>query len=199
MHRFVEWVQRIAQGLGGPGLILVAFLDSSFLSLPEVSDILVVGMVIQHPSLWLYYAACATLGSLSGSYVIYMLARKGGGEFLKRRFKERHIARGLEAFRRYGLLAVIIPSMLPPPVPFKLFVLLAGVSGVPPVTFAIALIIGRGLRFGLIALVAIRYGLAAMQYLKDNAGVASLWLAIAVVVLAFGVWLWRRRGRRPAA
>jgi membrane protein YqaA with SNARE-associated domain len=179
-------------------LILVAFLDSSFLSLPEICDILVVGMVIQHPSLWLYYAACATIGSLSGSYVLYALARKGGEGFLKRRFKERHISRGLDAFKRYGLLAVIIPSMLPPPMPFKLFVLLAGVSGVRPVTFAIALVIGRGLRFGLIALVALHYGLAAMQYLKDNAGIVSLWLAIAIVVLAFGIWLWRR-GRRPAA
>jgi len=199
MQRLVDWVQRIATGLGGPGLILVAFLDSSFLSLPEICDILVIGMVIQHPHLWLYYAACATLGSLSGSYVLYALARKGGEAFLRRRFKERHIARGLDAFKRYGLLAVIIPSMLPPPMPFKLFVLLAGVSGVRPMTFSIALVIGRGLRFGLIALLALYYGLAALQYLKDNAGIVSLWLAIAVVVLAFGFWLWRRRGRRRAA
>ena len=199
MHSFIEWVQRIAQGLGGPGLILVAFLDSSFLSLPEMCGILVVGMVLQHPSLWLYYAACATLGSLSGSYVLYALARKGGEEFLKKRFKERHIARGLDAFKRYGLLAVIIPSMLPPPMPFKLFVLLAGVSGVRPVTFAIALIAGRGLRFGLIALIALSYGEAALRYLKDNGGVVSIWLAIAIVVIAFVIWLVRRRGRRPAA
>ena len=198
MHRLVEWVSRIAQGLGGPGLILVAFLDSSFLSLPEICDILVVGMVIQHPSLWLYYAACATLGSLSGSYVLYALARKGGEEFLKRRFKEKHISRGLDAFKRYGLLAVIVPSMLPPPMPFKLFVLLAGVSGVRPMTFSFALIVGRGLRFGLIALVALYYGEAAMQYLKDNGGVVSIWLAIAIFVLAFVVWL-VRRGRRRAA
>src|SRR6266581_9158253 len=108
MHRFVEWVSIFAQTLGGPGLLLVAFLDSSFLSLPEICDILVIGMVIQRPSLWVYYAAAATLGSLVGSYLLYALARKGGEGFLRRRFHERHITRGLNAFRRYGLLAVII-------------------------------------------------------------------------------------------
>src|SRR6476661_1525521 len=104
MHRLVAWVQASAVALGGPGLFLIAFLDSSFLSFPEVVDLLIIWLVTAHKERMLYYA------------------------------------------------------LLPPPVPFKPFVLAAGVAGVRPVDFLIAVGAGRGVRYFGEALLAVWYG-----------------------------------------
>ena len=115
LKQLVEWIKPVALSLGGPGLFLVAFLDSSFLSLPEVSDILIVVLTVQHPARWLYYGLLTTAGSVLGCFALYSLARKGGEAFLRRWFSESHVQRGLRIFQKYGLLAIIVPSLLPPP------------------------------------------------------------------------------------
>src|SRR4030095_10736552 len=104
-QRVVQSIQPLAEQLGAPGLLIVAFFDSSFLSLPEVADALLIVSVIHRPSLWIYYTAATTLGSVAGCYALYALARKGGEAFLRKRFRERHIDQGLALFRKYGLLA----------------------------------------------------------------------------------------------
>src|SRR5512134_4168150 len=128
MTRIVEWVQGFALSLGGPGLFVIAFLDSSFLSFPEVNDLLIVWLTTQHKERMVYYALMTTLGAISGCLALYSLARKGGEAFLLKRFNPRHVERAMTTFRRYGLLAVLVPSILPPPTPFKIFVLAAGVA-----------------------------------------------------------------------
>jgi membrane protein YqaA with SNARE-associated domain len=143
---------------GGPGLFAVAFLDSSFLSLPEVNDILVVTFVMQHKERLVYYALMSTLGSLAGCFLVYLAGLKGGEAFLQRRFSAGRVKRGMNAFRRYGWLAILVPALLPPPAPFKIFILLAGVTRVRPRTFALAITIGRGLRYSVEGLLAVWYG-----------------------------------------
>ena len=139
-------------------MALVAFLDSSFLSLPEVNDVLMVLMVVRNPDAWIYYAAMTTLGSVAGCFALFSVAQRGGEAFLRKRFSERHVERGLRFFQRYGLLAVIVPSILPPPTPFKIFVLLAGVANVRKSTFLLAVALGRGFRYGSEGLLAYLYG-----------------------------------------
>jgi membrane protein YqaA with SNARE-associated domain len=198
MQRLVESIGAFAASLGAPGLVLVAFLDSSFLSLPEVTDILIVVLVIKRPELWISQALFATLGSVLGCYALYLVGVKGGEVLLRRRFKEHQVERGLAVFRRYGLLAVVIPSILPPPMPFKIFVLLAGVAKVRPLTFIVAATIGRGFRYGSEALLAYWYGERASQFIRQNLPLVSVWLAVAIAVLGVGYVLWRRRRPRPA-
>ncbi len=176
MQRFLEFiyafagrVQAFAEGLGGPGLMLVAFIDSSFLTLPEVADILVVMFTIREPSRWWYFSGMTTLGSMAGSYALFLVGRKGGEALLRRNFHERHVDRGLEWFKKYGALVLIIPAMLPPPMPFKIFVLLAGVSGVSRGPFLAALAAGRGARYGGEALLARIYGEQALVFVTENA------------------------------
>ncbi len=193
MQRVVESIGAFAAGLGAPGLVLVAFLDSSFLSLPEVTDILVVVLVIKRPEFWMWHALFATLGSVAGCYALYLVGRKGGEVVLRRRFKAQNVERGLEIFRRYGLLAVVVPAILPPPMPFKIFVLLAGVARVRPVTFILAAIIGRGFRYGSEALLAYWYGEQATRFIQQNLPVVSLWLGGTIAVLAIVYIVWRRR------
>ena len=205
MQRFMEFiytfagrVQAFAEGLGGPGLVLVAFIDSSFLTLPEVADILVVVFTIREPSRWWYFSGMTTLGSMAGSYALFLVGRKGGEALLRRNFHERHVDRGLEWFKKYGALVLIIPAMLPPPMPFKIFVLAAGVARMPPVEFLIAVAIGRGIRYFGEGLLALWYGERALTFLRNNAHTVGLWLGLIVLAGGVGWVLWKKRARgRP--
>ena len=198
MHRLVAWVQASAVALGGPGLFIIAFLDSSFLSFPEVVDLLIIWLVTAHKERMLYYALLPTLGSVAGCFALYMVGRKGGEAFLRRRLSDSHVDRALGVFRKYGLLAVAVPSLLPPPVPFKPFVLAAGVAGVRPFDFSSAVGIGRGIRYFGEALLAVWYGERAAQFVRDNARPVSL--AFAILVLVGGVlWIWYNRRRHPGS
>jgi len=193
MHRLVAWVQGFAESLGGPGLFLIAFLDSSFLSFPEVCDALVVLLTVQHPERMLFYALVTTLGSMTGCFALYSVGRKGGEAFLRRRFHARHIDRAMGAFRRYGMLAIIVPSLLPPPMPFKIFVLAGGVARMRRVDFLVAVAIGRGLRYFGEGFLAVWYGERALAFLRENAQTVALWLGVAILAGAV-VWiLWKKR------
>lgn len=201
MTRVVEWVQGMALSLGGPGLFVIAFLDSSFLSFPEVNDLLIIWLTTQHPERMLYYALMTTMGSISGCLALYTLARKGGEKFLRKRFHERHVDRAMNLFQRYGLLAVLIPSILPPPAPFKIFVLAAGVAQVKLWHFIVAIAIGRGTRYFGEGLLAVWYGEAAIGFLEENARTVLISVATAVLVgtLIYIFWQKRRGGGQPAA
>ena len=200
MSRFLAWVQGFAVALGGPGLFVIALLDSSFLSFPEVTDVLIIVLVAKHPERFLWYTLLPTIGSIIGCYLLYALARRGGEAFLRKRLRERHVERAFAVFRKYGLLAVAIPSILPPPVPLKMFVLAAGAVRVRKVDFLVAITIGRGIRYIGEGLLALWYGEQALEFLKTNARAASLWLGLIVATIAV-VWMWwsRRRGRIDAS
>ena len=199
MSRLLKWIEGLALALGGPGLFLLAFLDSSFLSFPEVTDILIIVLVTKHPERYLWYTALPTIGSVLGCYVLYALARRGGEAFLRKRLKDHHVERALGVFRRYGLLAVAVPSILPPPVPFKMFVLAAGAAGVKPFDFLMAVTIGRGVRFFGEGLLALWYGQWALDLLHEHGRTVSLWLAVIIAVLGGGyIWWTRRNGNVDA-
>ena len=182
MSRIVSWVEAFASSLGGPGLFLVAFLDSSFLSLPEVNDVLVVLMVTRNEALMPYYAAMATLGSITGCLVLYVLGRKGGEAILRRRFTGSRLEMAMGLFQRFGVLAIIVPALLPPPAPFKIFVLLSGVARVPWPKFCGAVAVGRGVRYFGEGLLAVRYGDQAIEFLSANGSLVSLVIAVLVLV-----------------
>lgn len=195
MKRFLTWVQAWATALGGPGLFIIGFLDSSFLSFPELNDLLVIGLVMQHPHRLLYYSLMATLGSVAGCYAIYYLARKGGQGFVEKRFKARHVEGGLNLFRKYGLLMLIVPALLPPPAPFKIFVLLAGVAAVPAWQFVTAIFAARFIRYFGEGLLAMYYGEHAITYLQSHGKEIGLGLAAAALVGGVG-WIALKRRKR---
>lgn len=171
-------------GLGAPGLFILAFLDSSVLALPQVVDILIVWMVIAHPDRWLLYGGMSTAGSVAGCWMLYELSRKGGEAFIRKRLHERHVERAMATFQRYGVVTLILPSLIPPPVPFKPFVLMAGVAGMPRRRFLLAVTSGRFVRFVGLALLTYWYGQPALDYLRANALFVTL---VALAVIAGGV------------
>jgi len=197
MKHVIAWAQAFALSIGGLGLFFVAFIDASVLSLPEVNDILIVYMVMKSPSYLVYYAAMATAGSVGGSLIVYYLGRKGGETVLRRQFSREQVDRMQGRFARYGMAAVVVPAMLPPPVPLKLFVLGAGAAGMRVSTFAWAIGIGRGVRYLAEGVLAYYYGAAAFEYIKRHGVQVALWgSVIAVAVLI--VYYWRRQRRRAA-
>ncbi len=102
MRKFVDGIQALALALGAPGLFIVAFLDSSFLSLPEINDLLLVLMVTQHKSRMVLYATSATIGSIAGCLVLYYVGRKGD-RFIRKRLQRRR--RSSERSPRFGATA----------------------------------------------------------------------------------------------
>ncbi len=195
MKRLVGWIQAFAVGSGGVGLFALTFLDSSFLSFPMVSDLLVISMVTEHKERLLYYALAPALGSTAGCLVLYFIARAGGEAFLRKRFKEHHVENGLRTIRKHGLLAVVVPALLPPPAPFKIFILLAGVAEIPLAQFCGAVFGARFARFFAEGLLAVFYGEAAGAWVSAHAKTAGL--AMSAFVLAAGLaWIWWSRRKR---
>ena len=175
--------RRSAVALGGPGLFLIAFLDSSFLSFPEVVDLLIIWLVTAHKERMLYYALLPTLGRWPAAS-----RSTASGARAARRFcagASRAARRsGAGLFRRYGLLAVAVPSLLPPPVPFKIVRAAAGVAGVRPFDFLVA--VGDRARHPLFRRRRCwRCGTAsaAAQFVRDNARPVSLGLVRSLVLV----------------
>jgi membrane protein YqaA with SNARE-associated domain len=193
VRSFIGWLHTLALGLGGPGLFAVAFLDASFLSLPHINDLLVVVMVTEHKSRMLYYAAMATFGSVAGCYVLYYLARKGGETFLQKRLRPGGVERALAAYKRNGLMALMIPALLPPPAPFKLFVLAAGVARVRPVQFVVALTVARGARYIALAILAVYYGDQALDLMRTHGRTVALVVVGLLVATGAALWFMRRK------
>lgn len=193
MQRVLTVIQGFAESLGGPGLFILAFLDSSFLSFPQVADALVVLLTIRHNERMLVYATLTTLGSVAGCYALFVAGRRGGEAFLQKRFKQRSIDRAMNMFRRYGMLAVLVPSLLPPPTPFKAFVLAAGVARVSTFDFLVAVTIGRSIRYFGQGFLALWYGERALQFLSENAQTIGLWLGVAMLCGGAAFLWWRKR------
>jgi membrane protein YqaA with SNARE-associated domain len=161
------WLAALVATMGGGGLFVATFLDSSILTLPFIADALVIELSIQRPARMPYYCAMAALGSLAGCIWIYLLAKKGGEAFF-----HRHAGKRAKTVKRWvqgnAFLSVFIPGILPPPFPFKIFVLAEGVFQVPLKTFVFALLCGRALRYFLEGILAVRYGNAALPFLMAH-------------------------------
>jgi membrane protein YqaA with SNARE-associated domain len=193
MARITAWIEGFALSIGAPGLFIIAFLDSSFLSFPEVNDLLIVLLVVNHPERMLLYATMSTLGSIAGCLALYFVGRKGGNALLRKRFAGGTVERAAELMRKYGAMALIVPALLPPPAPFKIFVLMGGVANIPLPTFIWAIAVGRGVRYFGEGILAVMYGKQALDYIHRNGRTVGLGLAIIVLVGGAAYYLWKRR------
>jgi membrane protein DedA with SNARE-associated domain len=141
----------------------------------------------------------ATAGSVAGCLAIYYVARKGGDALVRRRFKGGLLERAHRLVERYGVLTLLVPAILPPPAPFKIFVLLAGASRMSVRSFVAAIATGRGIRYFGIGLLTVWYGQRAMTFLEENGRLTAFAVAGTIVVLGIVYVLWKRLRRRGAA
>jgi membrane protein YqaA with SNARE-associated domain len=181
---------------GGLGLFAISFLDASVLGLPLINDLLLIHLSGQHPAWTLLYVFESTSGSMLGSYVLYTFARAGRRALWRRSSKKARAAQASEDglgrpskpnrvqqwIERNDFAAIIVGSLLPPPAPFKAFPVAAGAIRMDAKRFILALLVGRGLRFGLEGSVGALYGAQAERYLTAHLALVS-WLSIAVLVV----------------
>jgi len=162
-----SWLQAIVASAGGVGLFLIAFLDSSVLTFPVINDLLLIDLSIRFPARMPYYAAMATLGSVGGCLLLYYIARKGGEAMFRKHAGPR--ADRIHAWiKRNGFMSILVTALLPPPTPFKVFVIAAGALSMPVRTFILGLIAARGIRFFGEGFLAVRYGDQASQFLLTH-------------------------------
>jgi membrane protein YqaA with SNARE-associated domain len=171
------WLQAVVASAGGLGLFLIAFLDSSVLTFPVINDLLLIDLSIRFPARMPYYAAMATLGSVGGCMLLYYIARKGGEAMFHKHAGPR--ARHIHAWiNRNGFVSILVTALLPPPTPFKVFVIAAGALEMPVRTFVLGLLAARAIRFFGEGFLAIRYGDQAGHFLVTHklevAGIVGL-------------------------
>ena len=195
-----HWLERYVIALpiyyAAPAMIVIGALDSSLLSLPEINDYLVVGRCIKQPSAAFYFPLFAAIGSVLGCLLLYTIMRRGGQAVLKRRFKRENIERVERAYARYGFLAIAVPAVLPPPMPFKIFVATAGTLEYPRWKFLVTVMIARSVRYYVEAVLAVIYGRRVLSFMKDN-GLVVLSIVGGALLLILAVYAIANR-RNPA-
>jgi membrane protein YqaA with SNARE-associated domain len=187
IHPITKGLTRVSEYLvtfGPFGLFAVALLDSTFVPLPSSADALMLLLSTTSPRWMLLYAFMATAGSAIGCWILYLISRRAGARALNR-FSEAKQRRVKELIERYDMLSVLVATLLPPPFPFKLFVITAGVFRFSLLRFMIAIIVGRAFRFLLEGYFAVRYGVQAGELLAKY--YPWIGLSVAVVVVLFVV------------
>ena len=201
-----DWLAAIARWLevnviglplyfAAPAMVIIGALDSSLLSLPEINDYLVVGRCYKDPTAAFYFPLFAAAGSVIGCNLLYTIVRRGGQAVLRKRFKLHSIKRVERAYERFGFLAIGIPAILPPPLPFKIFVATAGALEYPRWKFLLTVMIARSFRYYVEGILAVFYGRRVLLFMKDN-GLVILSVVGSLVLIGGIVFMVvnRRRG-----
>src|SRR5215217_6247925 len=178
--------------LAAPAMIIIGALDSSLLSLPEINDYLVVGRCFKDPRAAFYFPLFAAAGSVIGCNLLYTIVRRGGQAVLRKRFNLASIKKVERAYERFGFLAIGVPAILPPPLPFKMFVATAGALEYPRWKFLLTVMIARSVRYYVEGILAVFYGQRVLLFMKDK-GLAILSIVGALVLIGAIIYLLTRR------
>jgi membrane protein YqaA with SNARE-associated domain len=194
-----SWLANLGASLvayGAFGLFAISLLDSAFIPLPSGPDLIMITLSAADHSRMLLYALAATVGSTLGCTILYLIARRAGLVALSRVSPERR-DRIENLLGRYDMLAVMLPAVLPPPFPFKPFVLSAGVFKLKLPRFVAAIFIGRAIRFLLEGWLAIRFGDEAWPLIKQH-GLKVLLIVGVLLLIFFAVNYFRRKRQSQA-
>ncbi|HLL71842.1 MAG TPA: VTT domain-containing protein [Pyrinomonadaceae bacterium] len=198
-----ERIRAIAEGLqrfivevpiyiAAPSMVIIGALDSSLLSLPEINDYLVVMRCYSDPKAAFYFPLFAALGSVIGCMLLYVIMRRGGQAILRKRFRAEHIERVERAYARFGVLTLAIPALLPPPMPFKIFVATAGALEYPRWRFMLTIMIARSVRYFVEGALAVYYGRQVLEFI-ENYGLKLLGTVAALCVVGLAVYFIKNR------
>ncbi|MFZ0286715.1 MAG: VTT domain-containing protein [Terriglobales bacterium] len=193
LTRYTAFLWALLKPLGVWGVMAAAALDGGFIGLPI--DAVVAGYVYTDRARFLLYVLMASAGSALGSIVIYVIGYTGGEELLRKRMSPERFEKIHSAFNRHPFWALMFPAMLPPPTPFKLFVLAAAVSEMSFVRFLLAVFCGRFVRFMILAVLTIKFGPDVVRLTGELFGHHYYWI-LAASVMGLLIWLTLHRKKR---
>ena len=191
-----DFISEMPIYVAAPAMVLIGALDSSLLSLPEINDYLVVARCYSDPKSVFYFPLFAAAGSVIGCTVLYSIMRRGGQAVMRRRFSAENIAKVERAYARFGFLALAVPALLPPPMPFKIFVATAGALEYPRWKFMTTIMIARSVRYIVEGTLAVFYGEQVIVFMRAN-GLYILSGVGALLVVGVGGYVLVKRLRTP--
>ena len=175
---WMAWVHRF----GGPGLIVVALIDNSFIPIPGGLDVATILLSSAHREAWPYYGFMATLGAVVGGYLTFRIGRKGGKETLEKKVGREKAEKVYKKFEKHGFSTVVIGSLIPPPFPIVPVLMAPGILKYPTRKFLAALALGRGIRYFAFAFIGHRYGASILKFFNTYRKPA-MWTLISLAVL----------------
>jgi membrane protein YqaA with SNARE-associated domain len=179
----------LATSLGPFGIFLVALGDSALVPLPQGVDALLIAQATTAPGTAYLAAALAVAGSVLGSLILYAIARRGGRVMLEKKISVAGIDKMQRQMGRYDALVLLLPTMIPLPLPMKLFVIGAGVFQMNLGRFVATIVFARCVRYFGVAFLAARYREETATFLRENA-LAGLGVALVLVALFYAVNRW---------
>lgn len=192
------WLQEFIVGVpiyvAAPAMVIIGALDSSLLSLPEINDYLVVVRCYSDPSSVFFFPLFAAAGSAIGCLLLYSIVRSGGQAVMRRKFRREHIERVEAAYARFGFLALAVPALLPPPMPFKVFVATAGALEYPRWRFVATIMIARSVRYYIEGILAVFYGKLVLEFMV-NYGVQIIGVVVLICLVGILIYLQNKRLR----
>jgi membrane protein YqaA with SNARE-associated domain len=190
--RLMRAIQTSLIAYGSFGLLFIAVLDSAFIPVPGGPDVVVIALS-HHSHSWMpIYVALAVVGSTIGSLILYAVALRGGEKVLQK-FTATQREQAIRLVNEYDFWALLVASVLPPPFPFKVFVLSAGAFRMKLWRFILALVLGRGFRFVMEGVLAVVYGEAAIDVLKVHYPKIGLTVAALILIILLVNTLRKRR------
>lgn len=196
LQRYTALLWALLKPLGAWGVFAIAGIDSAFLGMPL--DAVVATYVYSNPKRFLLYVIMASAGSAIGSLVLYFIGYKGGEVFLERKMPKTKFEKIRASFDRHEFWALMFPAMMPPPFPFKVFVLAAAVFEMRLEHFLLAIFSGRFVRFLILAILTIKFGPQAIDIVR-RVFLHHMPLVLGVVLaILIGLLIWRRKKRGVA-
>jgi membrane protein YqaA with SNARE-associated domain len=200
LSRYTAFLSLLLKPLGVWGVFVFGGLDAAAVGLPL--DVVVAGYVYQDRSHFLLYVLMASAGSAAGSIVIYLIGYTGGEALLRKRISAERFEKLHRGFEKHPFWGMMLPAMLPPPTPFKLFMLTAAVSEMQIGHFLLAIFSGRFVRFFVLSMLTLRFGPQFVQISGDLFRKHFTWV-LAAVAIGLAAWLVVRRmkakSKAPAA
>ncbi len=197
LTRYTAFLWALLKPLGIWGVFVIAAIDGSFFGLPM--DAVVASYVYRDHSRFSLYVLLASAGSAIGSIVLYVIGYAGGEALLRKRMSPQRFEKIHRSFDRHEFWALMFPAMLPPPTPFKLFVLAAAGFEMNFGHFLLAIFLGRFVRFLVLALLTMKYGEGVVAVV-GNLFRTHLHVTLGVLgglpLLVWLVFQWRRKKRR---
>lgn len=198
LSKYTGLIWAALKPLGAWGVFAIAGIDGMGIPLPGAVDVVVATYVYNKPLLAWWYVIVASLGSTLGCLVLYFIGYQGGEVLLRKRMSPEKFERTRQSFENHRVLALMFPAMLPPPFPFKVFVLSAAVFEMKLSHFVVAILGGRSMRFAILAVLTIKFGPQFVQFMgttvRQHFGIVATVLA-AIIVIAV---LMKRMRRTPA-